>query len=336
MSGQHPPTPGNARPTDTDSTDKPASATAPDSHRQAPPVDPAPHGTRRKTRSRIRVIGLAHAIGLPLLGIPAIILLLTSGPELSYETGTAARTPTTAPTDGGYPLPSNYTSHTAPASGDDTGTGQASADTLATAAAAPTGSSGLIRLTAAERQIPARVLTAYQQAATTLETEQPGCHLRWQLLAAIGKIESGHGAGRTLTTDGTITPTILGPRLDGQGDTARILDTDHGRLDQDTTYDRAVGPMQFIPSTWTGAGRDGNHDGRKNPNTIDDATLAAGGYLCAHGRDLTNPRHLYAAIRAYNPSDAYVRAVLAWTNGYTTSTTATSPDPDPAPTNSHL
>ena len=183
---------------------------------------------------------------------------------------------------------------------------------------------------AADRQIPTRVLAAYQQAATTLTTEQPDCHLRWQLLAAIGKIESNHATGRTISPDGTISPTILGPRLDGTGEFARIVDTDRGKLDQDTIYDRAVGPLQFIPTTWTGAGRDGNHDGAKNPNNIDDAALAAGGYLCAHGRDLTDPTDLYAAIRAYNPSDTYTRAVLAWTTGYTTTPPTTGPAISPA------
>jgi len=192
---------------------------------------------------------------------------------------------------------------------------------LATAAAAgpqssaqPTGE--LVTLSASERQIPAPVLAAYQQAATTLATGQPACHLRWQLVAGIGKVESGNSAGRQISADGTVSPTILGPRLTGAGGFARITDTDDGRLDHDTAYDRAVGPMQFLPSTWAGAGRDGNADGRKDPNNIHDAALATASYLCAHHRDLAVPAQLNAAIRAYNASDAYVRAVLAWTAGY--------------------
>ena len=233
-----------------------------------------------------------------------------------------------------YPMPSLNPTALASLGEEPTALGadQVPTGALATAAVDSTSAGGsasnLVTLNAAERQIPAPVLTAYQQAATMLASEQPGCHLRWQLLAGIGKVESGNAQGRHISTDGTITPTILGPRLTGSGGFARILDTDGGQLDHDTLYDRAVGPMQFLPGTWKGAGRDANADGRKDPNNIHDAALTTASYLCAHHRDLTIPAQLNAAIRAYNNSDAYVRAVLAWTTGYAT----TAPDPiDPPP-----
>ncbi|OHV43944.1 hypothetical protein BCD48_26460 [Pseudofrankia sp. BMG5.36] len=296
-----------------------------------------PGGRHRHRRSRARTIGLLHAVGLPALGIPALLIALLSGADTPLGLGNhdASATPPTA--NSGYVLPL-LGSGALPASlttpGGDGTTSQVPTDNLATAAASPGITAGLVRLTATERQIPARVLTAYQQAATTLTTEQPGCHLRWQLLAGIGKIETNHATGHTTTTDGTITPAILGPRLNGTNGFARIPDTDKGTLDHDTTYDRAIGPMQFLPTTWTTTSRDGNHDTTKNPNNIDDATLTTAAYLCAYHRDLTNPTHLYAAIYAYNPSDTYVRAVLAWTTGYTntTPTPITNPTPGTAPT----
>ena len=262
-----------------------------------------------------------QAIGLPTIGVPAIVALLIVCQSPPSD-GVGATTAPTAATS--YPMPElnpagrpvGYTG--ASGSGAEVPTGA-----LATAAADPGTTPDLVTLTAAERQIPAPVLTAYQQAAAILTAEQPGCQLRWQLLAGIGKVESGNAQGRQISADGTVTPTILGPRLTGTGGFARILDTDRGALDDDTVYDRAVGPLQFLPGTWKGAGRDANADGRKDPNNIHDAALAAGGYLCAHGRDLTNPAQLNAAIRAYNPSDAYVRAVLAWATGYG----ATGPEP---------
>ncbi|WP_261563485.1 lytic transglycosylase domain-containing protein, partial [Frankia tisae] len=169
-----------------------------------------------------------------------------------------------------------------------------------------------------DRAIPARVLAAYRKAATRTATEHPGCHLPWQLLAGIGRIESGHAVGRPITPDGTITLPILGPPLNGRHGHALVRDTDRGALDHDTTYDRAVGPMQFIPTTWHTAGRDNSGDQRADPHNIDDATLAAAGYLCRSHRDLAVPAQLRTAIFSYNPSASYVHAVLAWTAGYTT------------------
>ncbi|MCK9905018.1 lytic murein transglycosylase [Frankia sp. Cpl3] len=207
-------------------------------------------------------------------------------------------------------------------------------ETLAATATAPTNDSSAgpaITLTVADRGIPARVLTAYKEATDRLAQDKPDCHLPWELLAAIGKIESGHGTGRPITDDGTITPPILGPPLNGTGNVALIRDTDNGTLDHDTTYDRAVGPMQFIPTTWRTSGRDGSGDGRNDPHNIFDATLAAGHYLCAAGRDLNNPDQLRAAIYSYNPSDAYVRTVLTWLSGYRQGGAAALPS-GPSPT----
>jgi hypothetical protein len=256
------------------------------------------------------------------------MLILCQSHPPARDTDASSQTPATRST--GYPMPALNPRALRGSAGQGpagiTGA-QVPIGALATAAAAspqPSGAAGdLVTLTARQRQIPAPVLAAYQKAAITLGGEQPGCHLRWQLLAGIGKVESGNAAGRQISADGTVSPTILGPRLTGTGGFARITDTDHGTLDADTTYDRAVGPMQFLPATWAGAGRDGNADGRKNPNNIYDAGLTTAGYLCAHHRDLANPAKLAAAIRAYNPSDAYVRAVLAWTTGYS----ATTPTP---------
>ncbi|MFD7462788.1 MULTISPECIES: lytic transglycosylase domain-containing protein [unclassified Streptomyces] len=163
--------------------------------------------------------------------------------------------------------------------------------------------------------IPATVLDAYKKAEAELRESKPGCNLPWQLLAAIGKVESGQARGGRVTTDGTTISPILGPQLNGVG-FANISDTDDGAYDGDASYDRAVGPMQFIPSTWEWAGRDGNGDGKKDPNNVYDAALAAGHYLCRFGWDLSTDADLRSAILSYNNSTDYLNTVLSWLEYY--------------------
>ncbi len=160
--------------------------------------------------------------------------------------------------------------------------------------------------------IPTVVLKAYEQVAADTQKYAPGCTgMRWQILAGIGQIESGQAAGRTIADDGEITPNILGLRLDGQGGKALIVDTDGGRWDHDPEYDRAVGPMQFIPSSWASMGRDGNGDGVADPNNIYDASAGTVVHLCGKGPiNLADRTQLSRAIFKYNHSDAYVTKVL--------------------------
>lgn len=84
-------------------------------------------------------------------------------------------------------------------------------------------------------------------------------------------------------------PPIRGVRLDGSGGTLRIVDNDEDVTDEDGVT-RAMGPMQFIPETWRLYAVDAHNDGRVSPDNIDDAALAAAGYLCWRGKDLATPR----------------------------------------------
>ncbi|MCX5383080.1 lytic transglycosylase domain-containing protein [Streptomyces sp. NBC_00083] len=172
------------------------------------------------------------------------------------------------------------------------------------------------QLPAGDQQgIPATVLDAYQKAQAALARDRPNCHLPWQLLGGIGKVESGHANGGRVDANGTTLTPILGPVLNGAG-FANITDTDHGLYDGDSVHDRAVGPMQFIPSTWASSGRDGNGDGVKDPNNVYDAALAAGFYLCGHGRDVAVKADLDRAILSYNQSQEYLTTVTTWFDFY--------------------
>lgn len=168
---------------------------------------------------------------------------------------------------------------------------------------------------AAQFGIPAMVLDAYRRAANEQASRTPECHLSWPLLAAIGQIESHHASGGALTPDGFTTSPILGPALNGDG-FAALPDSDQGRLDADRTWDRAVGPMQFIPSTWKRWATTTRPGGEPHPGNIFDATTSAASYLCADNRNHDNPGQLADAILSYNHSQKYLDDVLAWKARY--------------------
>jgi membrane-bound lytic murein transglycosylase B len=171
-----------------------------------------------------------------------------------------------------------------------------------------------------DRTIPALALRAYREAAAWASGFDAGCRLTWPVLAGIGRIESNHGmyggAATRFSPSGTVTPRITGPPLDGHG-VASIPDSDGGRWDGDTVWDRAVGPMQFIPSTWRSLGRDGNGDGVADPNNLFDSAVSAAAYLCLSvDGSLSDPAVLRQAIYNYNHSWPYVDAILAWARLY--------------------
>jgi membrane-bound lytic murein transglycosylase B len=177
---------------------------------------------------------------------------------------------------------------------------------------------GWLDSVSASTDIPRRALAAYAGASQRLAAEQPGCHIGWTTLAGIGHIESGHASygGAELLADGTTDRAIRGPALDGVRFKA-IPDSDGGAWDGDSEWDRAVGPVQFIPQTWVRWGADGNGDGATNPNQIDDAVLAAARYLC-HSGDLSGTEGWRDAIFSYNHDSAYVDAVAQQAAEYAT------------------
>ncbi len=187
--------------------------------------------------------------------------------------------------------------------------------------------------TAAATGIPERALQAYAGAVVALQFNLPGCNLGWNTLAAIGYVESRHGTygGSTMDAAGFVSPTITGPPLDGELFDA-IEDTDGGALDGDSVWDRAVGPMQFIPGSWASSGHDGDTNGDINANDIDDAAYTAALYLCADGYDLTDADEWRQAISTYNSSTEYAIAVAKAANRYAAAVTPPTPSPSPTPT----
>jgi len=172
----------------------------------------------------------------------------------------------------------------------------------------------------AKTEIPQVALEAYGYAEFVLTQTQPSCQLRWTTLAALGKVESDHGRanGASVTPDGRAYPPIIGPALNGQGGHKNIVDTDQGQLDNDPVWDHAIGPMQFIPTTWQSWKTDADSDGQTDPHDLDDSTLAAAKYLCSGGRDLSTAAGWENAILSYNDVQVYRDQVFAAANDYGT------------------
>jgi hypothetical protein len=80
-----------------------------------------------------------------------------------------------------------------------------------------------------------------------------------------------------------------------------FVESKFGKL-RNASASGAQGPMQFLPATWARYGLGGN------VHHAHDAILGAANYLHASGA----PRNMRRALHAYNPSPAYVDAVLRY------------------------
>ncbi len=153
---------------------------------------------------------------------------------------------------------------------------------LMSPAGQPGGQSTVRASRTARTDIPAGYLRHYQRAARRCP------RLSWAVLAAVGKVESDHGRAR----------------LPGVRSGANRAG--------------AAGPMQLgiggrAGPTWQHYRVDADGDGASVYDPAD-ATAAAADKLCADGA----PRHLDAALYAYNPSWSYVARIKRWVARYTT------------------
>ena len=164
--------------------------------------------------------------------------------------------------------------------------------------------------------IPMMALSAYRNAERMMSVSDPGCGISWNLLAGIGRIESGHANGGATDAHGTAIRPIYGPALDGTlpGNEVIVQGNSGGRI----SYARAMGPMQFLPGTWAHYASDGDGDGVADPQNVYDATLAAARYLCSGGLNLRDQSQVLAAILRYNNSMPYAQNVLGWAAAYAT------------------
>ncbi len=165
-------------------------------------------------------------------------------------------------------------------------------------------------------QIPAMALSAYRNAEQKMNETNPECGISWNLLAGIGRIESMHANGGATDARGTALQPIYGPTLDGSlpGNEVIVQSSTPERI----IYARAMGPMQFLPGTWSRYAADGDGDGKADPQNLYDSTLSAARYLCSGGLNLRDQSNVMSAILRYNNSMPYARNVLGWAAAYAT------------------
>ena len=169
-------------------------------------------------------------------------------------------------------------------------------------------------VTAPPVAIPPIALNAYAR------TGQPCPGVDWAVIAGIGKVESNHGriTGNGADSSGVVTPTILGPPLDGSGAGGNTTPMPSGKWEgqygSSGPWLRALGPMQFLPETFEKYGADGDGDGQKDPHNIYDATAAAANLLCANQPE--SATDATEAVLAYNQSESYRDKVFEWADNY--------------------
>jgi membrane-bound lytic murein transglycosylase B len=88
-----------------------------------------------------------------------------------------------------------------------------------------------------------------------------------------------------------------------------IVETGASGSTSRSSYAGAVGPMQFLPSTWKRYGVDGNGDGRADITNVHDAIFSAARYLKACGYP-----DVKKALWGYNPSTRYYNKVMSVAN----------------------
>ncbi len=172
---------------------------------------------------------------------------------------------------------------------------------------------------AGKTHIPARVVAAYGRAEMWMQRQKASCHLSWATLAGIGRVETERGDFdlSAISASGRLVKPVVGPPLDGSPGVPAVHDSDGGKLDGDKAWDHAIGPMQFLPSTWKKYQERANGDGgAPDPQNVDDAAFTAARFLCSGGDDLGTPAGWWRAILFYNQAVAYGQDVFSAADAY--------------------
>ncbi len=141
-----------------------------------------------------------------------------------------------------------------------------------------------------------------------------------EALAAIFRIETnfGENIGKHRTFNALLTFSVLKNRRSewAEKELANLLLlSSRNKLDVlgiHGSWAGAFGLCQFMPSSFLEFAADGNGDGRVDLFRFDDAMASAANYLKRHGWKNGDIEKRKKAVFAYNRSDEYVKAVLAY------------------------
>jgi len=145
--------------------------------------------------------------------------------------------------------------------------------------------------------LPGPALAAYQRAEAVINASSSGCHLPWELLAAVGQVETDHG--RRTPPAATSLP-----------------DSDAGLYDGSAAHDVPIGPMQLTPQAWSAVGVDADGDGNRDARDLDDAALGLAVLLCGTGADLATEAGQRTALAKHNQDPGYLDLVIRLAGDY--------------------
>lgn len=152
-----------------------------------------------------------------------------------------------------------------------------------------------------EAGVPDLAAKAYLNASVRVTELHPECTVPPEVLVAFGRQESDHGQVVEWDDTGHSIGILKGYANTGD-------DTEGGELDGDTEADWAVGPMQFIPTTWKAYAQDGDGDGKAEPGSFYDSALTGAWHICSLAGAFPKASVIAAAWAQYDTAYRYADA----------------------------
>ena len=152
--------------------------------------------------------------------------------------------------------------------------------------------------------LPGVAYSAYVRAAAAVHDEFPTCTVPPALLAGLGRIMTNHGRSqsRHLSPAGISSSPLVG--VIG----APVADSDGGVIDNSTTADFRVGPLQILPSQWMRVSPLGNT--AFETQSLFFSAKNAAQLLCRTSFDISTNEGLHRALNEFTSNSSLTEAIL--------------------------